>query len=79
MVLLPTNTLSTLRIFEAVKELTLAERLSIRLTNLFVFLDLYEIKSNLSAKVLYVHSGFKQNIFLLFKMMITCLSCIGRS
>lgn len=47
--------------------------------NLLDFLDLNSIQSKVSEKVILEHSLFSQKNFLLSKIMITFLSCIGKS
>lgn len=72
MVLLLTTVMSAFNIWDADTELTIVDILKIFSMSRFVFRDLLSIKSNLSAKVLWLHSGLSQKNFLLFSNIITC-------
>lgn len=79
MVLLLTIVISDFNICAADTELTIVDSFKIFSISLLVFRDLGVIKSNLSAKVLWLQSLLSQKYFLLFIKIVTCLSCNGRS
>jgi hypothetical protein len=65
---------SLLNIVDADTELNLEDKFNILSKRRSVFLALYRIKSNRSEKVLWLHTGFGQNIFLFLIRIVTWLS-----